>query len=28
MAIGTTETQHQVIETDPAMTFDALGLSN
>ena len=27
MATATTETQQQVIETDPAMTFDALGLS-
>jgi ATP-dependent RNA helicase RhlE len=27
MATGTTEPQHQVVETDPAMTFDALGLS-
>jgi len=27
MAIATTETQQQTIEIDPAMTFDALGLS-
>src|SRR5262245_35379680 len=27
MGTATTETQQQVIETDPAMTFDALGLS-